>query len=136
MQAPLPPPYRTQKGCHTPPKAPTRQAPSPLIARAHRKQSHNSARSIHKGVDYYIFEIVIATNIRDALIRFSKVGEFNAKLSIVADESRKSEYRKSVALPAFQQIRDKCNFIPPRSLLKMYIPASHINKTHASLHTA
>jgi len=77
-----------------------------------------------KGVGYYIFEVVIATDIHSALVRFSRVGELNAKLFIVADESRKSEYEKSIAIPAFQQIRDKCNFIPTSSLLKMYILTS------------
>ena len=76
----------------------------------------------HKqGIEFYAFEVVIGGNMRDALLRLSAISGLNAKLFIVSDENKRSEYEKSIRKPAFSSIRRKCKFITSGNLAKMYI---------------
>jgi len=74
-----------------------------------------------EGVGFYLFEVVISGDMRDALLRLSSVGELNAKMFIVSNEDKKNEYESSIRLPAFSTIRNKCTFISVGELARMFI---------------
>ena len=74
-----------------------------------------------EGVGFYLFEVVISTSIREALLRLSDVGELNAKMFIVSNENKKSEYESCIMNPAFSIIKNKCVFLSLGELAKMFV---------------
>jgi len=59
---------------------------------------------------FYLFEIIIGGDMKDALFRFLNIGGLRAKMFIVADEDKKREYEILINSLAFKEI--KCLFIP------------------------
>jgi hypothetical protein len=74
-----------------------------------------------EGVEFYLFEVVIQTDMHKALVRLSSVGALNAKMFIVSNEDRKSKYESSIRLPTFNTIRNKCTFISVEELARMFV---------------
>jgi predicted transcriptional regulator len=68
---------------------------------------------------FYLFEVIIGGDMKDALIRFLNIGGLKAKMFIVASEDRRSEYENLIRRPAFREV--KCVFIPIPELIKMYV---------------
>jgi len=71
--------------------------------------------------DFYVFEVVIGGNMRDALFKFLDIKVLNAKLFIVANEVRKAEYERNIRSSAFNLIRKTCTFIPVTDIIKIYV---------------
>jgi len=74
-----------------------------------------------EGVGFYLFEVVIGGNMREALLRFSSVGELNAKMFIVSNEDKRNEYERSIGHTAFSTIRNNCTFLSVGELARMYV---------------
>jgi hypothetical protein len=72
---------------------------------------------------FYVFEVVISGDMKDALLRFSNISGLNAKVFIVASEERRHEYEGLIKMPAFSIIR-QCDFISIPQLIKMYVLTS------------
>jgi len=68
---------------------------------------------------FYLFEIIIGGDMKDALFRFLNIGGLRAKMFIVADEDKKREYEILMNSPAFKEI--KCLFVPIPELIKIYV---------------
>jgi hypothetical protein len=68
---------------------------------------------------FYLFEVIIGGDMKDALIRFLNIGGLKAKMFIVADENKRREYEDLIKKPAFKEV--KCVFIPIPELIKMYV---------------
>jgi hypothetical protein len=68
---------------------------------------------------FYLFEIIIGGDMKDALFRFLNIGGLNAKMFIVADEDKRREYESLISSPAFKEL--KCVFIPIPEIIKMYV---------------
>ena len=74
-----------------------------------------------RGVGFYAFEVVVGGSMHEALLRLSRISEFNAKLFIVSYDNRRREYENSIRNPAFSPIRNKCSFLSVSSLAKMFV---------------
>jgi hypothetical protein len=68
---------------------------------------------------FYVFEVIIGGDMKDALFRFLNISGLNAKVFIVAGEERRHEYEGLIKMPAFSIIR-QCDFISIPQLIKMY----------------
>jgi hypothetical protein len=68
---------------------------------------------------FYLFEVIIGGDMKDALIRFLNIGGLKAKMFIVADENKRREYEDLIKKPAFKEV--KCVFIPIPEVIKMYV---------------
>jgi hypothetical protein len=68
---------------------------------------------------FYLFEIIISGDMKDALFRFLNIGGLKAKMFIVADEDKRREYESLISSLAFKEL--KCVFIPIPELIKMYV---------------
>jgi len=69
---------------------------------------------------FYVFEVVTDGDMRDALLRLSRVGGLNVRMFIVSDESRRKEYENYISNPAFSTIRNSCTFLSVKDLAKMF----------------
>lgn len=57
-----------------------------------------------------LYEVENSTDMRDALLKFMEMQDFNNEMIIVADEKRKSNYKKAIALSAFGPIQRRVKF--------------------------
>ena len=73
------------------------------------------------GEAFYVFEIVIGGNMKEALVRLLSVIELNAKMFVVATEDREREYRELIRMPGLNIIMGRCDFISIPQLIKMYV---------------
>jgi hypothetical protein len=73
------------------------------------------------GEAFYVFEIVIGGNMKEALVRLLSVIELNAKMFVVATEDREREYRELIKMPGLNIIMGRCDFISIPQLIKMYV---------------
>lgn len=66
------------------------------------------------------FEVEHSTDIQNSLLKFNDLQDFAARMIIVADESRKREFDTKIKSSAFNEIRNKIEFLEYEALTKMY----------------
>jgi len=66
------------------------------------------------------FEVEHSTDIQNSLLKFNDLQDFAARMIIVADESRKKEFESKIKSSAFNEIRNKIEFLEYEALTKMY----------------
>ena len=66
------------------------------------------------------FEVEHSTDIQNSLLKFNDLQDFAARMIIVADESRKREFDTKIKSSAFNEIRNKVEFLEYEALTKMY----------------
>lgn len=67
---------------------------------------------------YYLFEVVLESDMEKALLRFVKASELNARYYIVSDD--KESFDKAINNKAFERIRDRTSFISLNELKRDY----------------
>lgn len=60
---------------------------------------------------YSLFEIEHSTNIKNSLLKFVELQDFRTKMFIVADDARQDEFKKSVDMTAFKDVRKYVEFL-------------------------
>ena len=66
------------------------------------------------------FEVEHSTDIQNSLLQFNDLQDFAARMIIVADETRKREFETKIKSSAFNEIRNKIEFLEYEALTKMY----------------
>ena len=68
------------------------------------------------------FEIESTTDIQDSLLKFNDLQDFSARMIIVADEHRKTEFQSKLAYTSFKDLREnkRVVFLDYNSLIKQY----------------
>ena len=66
------------------------------------------------------FEVEHSTDIQNSLLKFNDLQDFAARMIIVADESRKREFETKIKSSAFNEIRNRIEFLEYEALTKMY----------------
>ena len=66
------------------------------------------------------FEVEHSTDIQNSLLKFNDLQDFAARMIIVADETRKREFETKIKSSAFNEIRNKIEFLEYEALTKMY----------------
>ena len=66
------------------------------------------------------FEVEHSTDIQNSLLKFNDLQDFAARMIIVADETRKKEFETKIKSSAFNEIRNKIEFLEYEALTKMY----------------
>lgn len=68
------------------------------------------------------YEVEHTTDIQNSLLKFNDLQGFNAKMIIVADESRRQEFEKKLSYSAFQELRTnkRVSFLNYERLVKNY----------------
>ena len=66
------------------------------------------------------FEVEHSTDIQNSLLKFNDLQDFAARMIIVADESRKREFDTKIKSSAFNEIRNRIEFLEYEALTKMY----------------
>lgn len=64
-----------------------------------------------RGFPEAFFEVEHTTNFRDALVKFGEFIDFSTRFRIVADESRRSQFEKTVKLQSFKAVQKRVRFI-------------------------
>jgi len=73
------------------------------------------------GAHYKLFEVVLTTDIRTSLTKFSKVSGLNAEFFIVANANKEREFNDEIRQnPAFSIIRNRTKFVSVDKLNKLY----------------
>ena len=67
---------------------------------------------------YYLFEVVLTTDMRTSLVRFTEAAELNARYYIVSNN--KELFERTISKNIFNQIRRKTHFINLNELLRNY----------------
>ncbi|HBG28070.1 MAG TPA: hypothetical protein DDX75_13355 [Phycisphaerales bacterium] len=57
------------------------------------------------------FEIEHSTNIKNSLLKFVELQDFRTQMYIVADNARMKEFKHSISMTAFKDIRQHVNFL-------------------------
>lgn len=68
------------------------------------------------------FEIESTSDIQNSLLKFNDLQDFYARMVIVADEHRKTEFQSKLAYTAFKDLREskRVDFLDYDSLIKQY----------------
>lgn len=66
------------------------------------------------------FEVEHSTDIQNSLLKYNDLRDFAARMVIVADAKRLSEYNKKLGYSAFSLIRDRVKFLSYDTLDKQY----------------
>lgn len=66
------------------------------------------------------FEIEHTTDIQNSLLKFNDLDCFSARMIIVADRKRRSEFEHKLGFSAFSSIKDRVEFLDYQSLEKQY----------------
>lgn len=69
---------------------------------------------------YYLFEVVLTTDIEKSLLRFTKAATLNARYYIISSEENRKSFEKYIAEDIFSHIRNKTYFLNLNELLKNY----------------
>ena len=73
------------------------------------------------GAHYKLFEVVLTTDIRTSLTKFSKVSGLNAEFFIVANTVKEREFNDEIRQnPAFSIIRNRTKFVSVDKVNKLY----------------
>jgi hypothetical protein len=66
------------------------------------------------------FEVEHSTDIQNSLLKFNDLQDFYARMIIVADDARRTEYGNKIKYSSFKEIGDRVKFLNYESLLKQY----------------
>lgn len=66
------------------------------------------------------FEVESSTDIQNSLAKYNDLQDFNARMYIVADRSRRAEYEMKIARTSFIDIKDRVKFLDYESVVKQY----------------
>lgn len=66
------------------------------------------------------FEVEHSTDIQNSLLKYNDLRDFSARMVIVADAKRLTEYQKKLGYSAFAAIKDRVKFLSYDSLDKQY----------------
>ncbi len=66
------------------------------------------------------FEVEHSTDIQNSLLKFNDLQDFYARMIIVADDVRRTEYERKIKYSSFVQIGSRVKFLNYESLLKQY----------------
>ncbi len=66
------------------------------------------------------FEVEHSTDIQNSLLKYYDLRDFYARMVIVADSRRMSEFNKKLGFDAFSAIKDRVKFLSYESLDKQY----------------
>ncbi len=67
-----------------------------------------------------LFEIEHSTDIQNSLLKFYDLQDFFTRMVIVADENRLAEFEHKVRYSAFEEIKNRVNFLGYNTLVKQY----------------
>ena len=67
-----------------------------------------------------IFEVEHSTDMQNSLLKFYELQDFHARMVIVSYENRIKEFESKVRLSAFNDIRERVNFLGYNMLVKQY----------------
>lgn len=73
-----------------------------------------------------LFEVEYSTNIKNSLLKFVELQDYNTKFFIVADKARESEYNTKLELNAFVSIKNRVKFIDYEKLSEWHAKTSEI----------
>lgn len=73
-----------------------------------------------RGLPHSFFEIEHSTDIQNSLLKFNDLQDFYARMVIVADKIRKSEYENKIRYSSFKEIQKRVNFLDYDLLTKQY----------------
>jgi hypothetical protein len=66
------------------------------------------------------FEVEHSTDIQNSLLKFNDLQDFYARMIIVADDVRRTEYENKIKYSSFKEIGTRVKFLNYESLLKQY----------------
>ena len=66
------------------------------------------------------FEVEHGGDIQNSLLKFNDLQDFHARMVIVSDEKRRTDFEGKVCYTAFRDIKDRVKFLPYDSLVKQY----------------
>ncbi len=67
-----------------------------------------------------LFEVEHASNMENSLLKFYELRDFSARMVIVADENRQREFSQRIHYGAFDEIKDRVNFLGYNTVVKQY----------------
>lgn len=73
-----------------------------------------------KGMPNSFFEVEFSGNIENSLIKYSDLQDFFVRMFIVADISRRTEYKIRIGRSSFEEIENRVDFLDFDSLVKQY----------------
>lgn len=73
-----------------------------------------------RGMPASFFEVEQLGDMQNSLLKFADLQDFHAKMFIVADEKRASEFDNKMRYAAFSSLRERVSFLPHARVVKLY----------------
>jgi|SRR5581483_4425311 hypothetical protein len=73
-----------------------------------------------RGMPNSFFEVEFSGNMENSLIKYSDLQDFFVRMFIVADKSRRAEYKIRIGRSSFEEIEHRVDFLDFDSLVKQY----------------
>jgi hypothetical protein len=67
-----------------------------------------------------LFEVEHGTDMKNSLLKFNDLQDFNSRMVIVSSAARKNEYESRIKFSAFRDIAKRVSFLPCEQLVKDY----------------
>lgn len=73
-----------------------------------------------RGMPNSFFEVEFSGNMENSLIKYGDLQDFFVRMFIVADKSRRAEYKIRIGRSSFEEIKNRVDFLDFDSLVKLY----------------